>query len=59
MKFQQMVQTIGTTTKKRMMETAILLYGREGADTLADEEPESSNEQDEDGNKYVPVLMFS
>ncbi len=36
---------------------AILVYGREGG-YFSDEEPELVNEKDEDGNKYVPVLMF-
>jgi len=35
----------------------ILVYGREGG-YFSDEEPELVNEKDEDGNKYVPVLMF-
>ena len=36
---------------------AIHVYGREGG-YFSDEEPEIVNEEDEDGNKYVPVLMF-
>jgi hypothetical protein len=36
---------------------AILVYGREGG-YFGNEEPELINEKDEDGNKYVPVLMF-
>jgi hypothetical protein len=37
---------------------AIHVYGREGGYFNTDEEPEVINEEDEDGNKYVPVLMF-
>jgi hypothetical protein len=37
---------------------AIHVYGREGGLFNTDEEPEVINEEDEDGNKYVPVLMF-
>ena len=36
---------------------AIYVYGREGG-YFSNEEPEIVNEEDEDGNKYVPVLMF-
>jgi|TARA_B100001094_G_scaffold211210_1_gene205072 hypothetical protein len=36
---------------------AIFVYGREGG-YFSNEEPETINEEDEDGNKYVPVLMF-
>jgi len=37
---------------------AIHVYGREGGYFSTDDEPEVINEEDEDGNKYVPVLMF-
>ena len=37
---------------------AIHVYGREGGYFNTDEEPEVINEEDEDGNKYIPVLMF-
>ena len=37
---------------------AIHVYGREGGYFSTDEEPELINEEDEDGNKYVPVLAF-
>ena len=37
---------------------AIHVYGREGGYFNTDDEPEVLNEEDEDGNKYVPVLMF-
>lgn len=36
----------------------ILVYGREGGYFATDNEPELINEKDEDGNEYVPVLMF-
>ena len=35
----------------------ILVYSREGG-YFSTEEPELVNEEDEEGNKYVPVLMF-
>jgi hypothetical protein len=37
---------------------AIHVYGREGGYFNTDDEPELLNEKDEDGNKYIPVLMF-
>ena len=37
---------------------AIHVYGREGGYFNTDDEPEVLNEEDEDGNKYIPVLMF-
>lgn len=37
---------------------AIHVYGREGGYFSTDDEPEVLNEKDEDGNEYVPVLMF-
>ena len=36
----------------------ILVYGREGGYFGTDDEPELINEEDEDKNKYVPVLAF-
>ena len=36
---------------------AIHVYGREGG-YISNEEPDVINEEDEDGNKYVPVLLF-
>ena len=36
----------------------ILVYGREGGYFGTDDEPEIINEEDEEGNKYVPVLAF-
>ena len=36
----------------------ILVYGREGGYFSTDDEPELINEKDEEGNEYVPVLMF-
>jgi len=36
----------------------ILVYGREGGYFATDDEPELINEEDEDKNKYVPVLAF-
>ena len=35
----------------------IFVYGREGG-YFSNEEPEIINEEDSDGNKYVPVLAF-
>ena len=37
---------------------AIFVYGREGGYFSTDEEPETINEEDSEGNKYVPVLAF-
>ena len=37
---------------------AIHVYGREGGYFSTDDEPEVLNEEDADGNKYVPVLCF-
>jgi len=36
----------------------IFVYGREGGYFNTDDEPEVLNEEDADGNKYVPVLAF-
>ena len=37
---------------------AIHVYGREGGYFSTEDEPEVLNEEDADGNKYVPVLCF-